>query len=636
MKILFVNHTFPPESYAGSELCVYNLAKEFQRRGHKAAVFYRYADSSDDEYTIRSGDFRDVPTYKINNTYRFAHSFQNIYVNPAIAAKFGCLLREIRPDVVHFHHLTNLSLSLVHETGMYGCPAVMTLHDYWLLCQRGQLLKRNLDLCDGPSMEKCRSCLSLQLLRGNVQRLVSGILKVNSKFTGSSLLACDLLDLSKAEIKTGQRDFVAVTTFGIGDSVNETLLAHPSSEIIYSIELESPAVLKAAVAMHPSTYTRDGGGVLFEIERNGEILFSQKLDPKRCDEHKGWHEVELELGSSEQEKVRRGGMHGRHEDMQARMPALHEDRLILRTLPDGGDNIFCAAAWRNPKIFYKKPSGIRKKKHSERNKEIKGYFYQASEIVADAVTALSPQSAEGIYHRKNWVNRLWNEIDLFISPSNFLRNFFIRHGMPEQKIIFSDNGFLPPPRFKPRKPVHPIRFGYLGTWIPSKGIDIALKAFKDIDPNKAKLIVYGFFPGYDGYEDYEAYIHALSGPAVDFQGKYDPELVYDVLAEIDCLVMPSIWWENSPLTIHEAFQALVPVITADVGGMAEWVREGGGMTFRHRDPQSLRSVIRRIINDPEVLEDLRMTIPDVKSVTQHADELLEIYSNLIETKQVLL
>ena len=48
------------------------------------------------------------------------------------------------------------------------------------------------------------------------------------------------------------------------------------------------------------------------------------------------------------------------------------------------------------------------------------------------------------------------------------------------------------------------------------------------------------------------------------------------------LVVPSIWWENSPLTIHEAFLAGIPVITANAGGMAEFVRqEISGLLFRH-------------------------------------------------------
>ncbi len=46
---------------------------------------------------------------------------------------------------------------------------------------------------------------------------------------------------------------------------------------------------------------------------------------------------------------------------------------------------------------------------------------------------------------------------------------------------------------------------------------------------------------------------------------------FEVFNKIDAIVVPSIWLENSPLVIHEALQAGVLVITADVGGMAEYV-----------------------------------------------------------------
>ncbi len=611
MKILFVNHTFPPESYAGSELCVLYLAKEFQRQGHDVCVFYRYCDSFDEEYRVRKAEYQGVATYKINHTYRFSRSFQDIYVNSVIGAKFGYLLHELQPDVVHFHHLTNLSLSLVHEAAMVGCATVFTLHDYWLLCQRGQLLKRDMSLCHGPTEEGCRSCLSIQLLRGKSQQFVSKVLNRRRVDPGADGLAYDLLDVSKAEIRVPQKEFFQKTTFGLGEIAGETLLAHPPAEIRYRIRLKQPAVLKTAVAMHPGTYDQEGGGVRFEIEQNGCVLSSVFLNPKAKNEDKGWHTVEVNIDPHDQT----------------------EQLLILRTSPESPEqNIHCSAGWKHPLLVYRNSSNKKTNNYPARKKEIRQSLYRIAEILADSVAAFSPVASEGIAHRKNWVQRIWEETDLLISPSQFLRDFFIRYGAPAKKIVFSDNGFLPAPRMKAKRPMYPIRFGYIGTWIPSKGVDIALRAFRTIEPAKAKLIVHGFFPGFDGHEDYEEHLLSLAGPAVKFRGKYEPEKVYELLSEIDCLIMPSIWWENSPLTIHEAFQANVPIITANVGGMAEFVRDGGGLTFHHRDPLSLRAVIQKVIEDPEIIEDLQFSIPSVKSVSQHAEELLNRYRDIQKQK----
>jgi len=257
---------------------------------------------------------------------------------------------------------------------------------------------------------------------------------------------------------------------------------------------------------------------------------------------------------------------------------------------------------------------------------------QSAEWVADRIVLLSGTAKEGIEHRKHWVQKVWRDTDLFISPSQFLRQFFIRHGMPEEKILYSDNGFIIPQQPVPKPISYPIQFGYIGTWIPSKGVDLAVKAFQNIDPSKAQLIVHGFFPGFDGHEEYEERLRTMAGPAVEFHGRYDPENVYNLLAKLDCLVMPSIWWENSPMTLHETFLAGVPVITADVGGMAEQIKEGGGLTFRHRDANDLRKVIENLIENPNQLQALRATIPRVKSVEEHTGEILEIYSRVINSR----
>jgi glycosyltransferase involved in cell wall biosynthesis len=71
------------------------------------------------------------------------------------------LVDEIRPDVAHLHHLTNLSTDLVELLASRGVPIVYTLHDYWLLCQRGQLLDLEYRRCPGPSPAGCARCLGL-------------------------------------------------------------------------------------------------------------------------------------------------------------------------------------------------------------------------------------------------------------------------------------------------------------------------------------------------------------------------------------------------------------------------------------------------------------------------------------------
>jgi glycosyltransferase involved in cell wall biosynthesis len=608
MKILFVNHTFPPESYAGSELCVLQLARELQNRGHETAVFYRYSDPQADEFHLQESRFEDIQTFKINNTYRAVQRFQEIYLNPVIAAKFSLLLRQWKPEVVHFHHLTNLSLSLVREAKSFGSAVVMTLHDYWLLCQRGQLLKRDLELCHGPGDSACRSCLAPQLLKGRMQGVVSRIQNLKHshypKKTG-----IDLLDLRRAQVNTSNPDFVGITSFAPDDPPNSVLLMHPPAEIHYPIQLKQNGILKTAIAMHPSTTDKPGSGVRFEVRWNEQCLFERELNAKKVASERDWHEVEIPLPTGENP----------------------ENHLILKTSAQSGeDNQFCTAGWREPFIVL--PQTERQEANEEQKPSVlQQMLHTGAEQAAEIFTALSPQAREGIQHRKNWVQHVFHEVDVFISPSRFLRNFFIAHGLPEERIIFSDNGFYPPESVNDRKAVKPIQFGYIGTWIPSKGIRLLLEAFRDVHPQDAQLQVHGFFPGYDGYPDYEQTLRRLAGPAVHFYGKYEPAQVHELLVNMDCLIMPSIWWENSPMTMHEAFLCRVPILTADAGGMAEQVANGGGLTFKHRSVTSLRQRIQEIIDSPAILEELKNHIPPVKSVEEHADEMLTIYQRVLQS-----
>lgn len=602
MRILFVNHTFPPESLAGSEVYVLNVAAELLRRGHEVAVFYRYSDPSDDEYTIKKDQYAGFPVFKINNTYRFANTFQSIYVNPVIAAKFSYLLHEFKPDLVHFNHTTNLSMSLVHEAKTYGCPVVYTLHDYWLLCQRGQLLRRDLSLCEGPGLSKCRDCLALQVLRGRKQRWVAKLLRIANR-RKAKMQGIDLRELKWAEVKTPDKVFVRLQSFQMRDGIDETLQAHPPAEITYSVSLHSPSVLRTSIGMHPHTYNEQGGGVVFEILWNGENIFQRCLNPKKYPEHQGWHPVEIPLSPSSHK----------------------ENQLVLRTSSEIEDNCFCTAGWRKPVIAFLSP--VKTEISVSRFVSVKKYAGQILNSLAGWVAAFSPKARESVQHRHNWMHRVFDEVDLFIAPSRFLMERYIQHGLPKEKVIYSDYGFVFPSE-QDKKPVQkPITFGYLGTWIPSKGVELALRAFQTVQPQDARLLVYGFFPGgYDGYDDYDSYLRSLAGPAVEFRGKYDPYQVYSILSEFDCLIMPSIWYENSPLTIHEAFLAKVPVISSGQGGMAELLSSGGGITFEPRNAESLRNSIQKIILEPEGISRLQASIPDVKSIVIHADELLDLYA----------
>jgi hypothetical protein len=117
---------------------------------------------------------------------------------------------------------------------------------------------------------------------------------------------------------------------------------------------------------------------------------------------------------------------------------------------------------------------------------------------------------------------------------------------------------------------------------------------------------------------------------LELAGVYRRQEVSRVLRELDVIVVPSLWYENSPNAILESFAHRTPVVASDLGGMTELVREGeNGLLFAPGDADDLARQLRRLLDDPHVLSTLRAGISPVKSVAQEMDELDEIYRAVV-------
>ena len=224
-------------------------------------------------------------------------------------------------------------------------------------------------------------------------------------------------------------------------------------------------------------------------------------------------------------------------------------------------------------------------------------------------------------------------VDLFIAPSSFLKQEFVKFGIPGDKIVHSDNGSNT--SGYARKEKHPglkIRFGFIGTIAEHKGLHVLISAFNSIPTEKADLKIYGdlgWFP------HYSARLKAMTrSAAITFEGPVPNDTVAQILSEIDILIVPSIWFENSPLTIHEAFLAGVPVIASDFGGMRDLVTDHvNGLLFKVNNPESLRKAIEEILGSKELLSRFSRNIPKVKSIKENGQEMERLYSGLLRQRQ---
>lgn len=417
MHLLKIIHGYPPLYNAGSEVYSQSVCNELTRRGHRVSVFTRGEDPYAPDHAIRRERRGGVDLYITNKARE-----KDGYAHPDLDAAFGRLLDELRPDAAHIGHLNHLSTGLPGELAKRGIPVLFTLHDFWLLCPRGQFLQINFAqsefhcLCPGQQNERCaRQCYN--------------------RF------------------------------FGQGDA---------ESDLTY---------------------------------------------------------------------------------------------------------------WTN-----------------------------------------------WIGRRMEAVRRAAEQVHLFIAPSRYLMGRFVEEwGLePERQIRYLDYGF-PLHYLQPVQPKTkgPFTFGYIGTHIPAKGINLLLQAFARAAIPQARLLIWGRHAGQSTLRLQNMAEELCPPGSVEFRGEYvNSNLATEVFARVDGIVVPSIWGENSPLVIHEAQACRLPVITADYGGMAEYVRHlENGLLFRHRDPDALCEQLRFAAQNPDLMRRLGQRgylyhpqgeVPDIES---HCDTL---------------
>jgi glycosyltransferase involved in cell wall biosynthesis len=252
-------------------------------------------------------------------------------------------------------------------------------------------------------------------------------------------------------------------------------------------------------------------------------------------------------------------------------------------------------------------------------------------------TALRPPSTQAVQHihdRMTHIHEICREVALFLAPSHFLREQFVAFDIPPEKIVFSECGLptqIAPPHPRRMNPQRLI-FGYIGVVDPVKGVHVLVDAFVPL--RNAELRIYGGETDYAPYPDRRRFLFQLQqSPHIRLMGKYENREVGRILDEVDVVVAPSIWYENAPLVIREAFLAGKPVVTAAFGGMQEWVRDGvNGLLFRPRDVLDLRRTLERLMADPDLVRRLSNNFPAVRSISADAQALEERYEVLIRQR----
>lgn len=160
MKILLISHGFPPDSFAGTEIYTYNLAKELLEIGHEVFVLYPCFSGMQGNYPIQLSVYKEIPVIKIKK-YSFKKLFIQTYNDSDIDKIVEELIPYINPDLIHINHLLFLSFNIINILHEKKIPIVMTLHDYWFICPQVHLHK-NYELCNSKNVNDCSECISKQ------------------------------------------------------------------------------------------------------------------------------------------------------------------------------------------------------------------------------------------------------------------------------------------------------------------------------------------------------------------------------------------------------------------------------------------------------------------------------------------
>lgn len=244
-------------------------------------------------------------------------------------------------------------------------------------------------------------------------------------------------------------------------------------------------------------------------------------------------------------------------------------------------------------------------------------------------TWVRPILAPLFVYRDLLVKRAARYADRYLSPSQFLVDQYVAAGFPRENFTVVENGIpveeIRQFRWQPGSGA--LRITFLGSLAWQKGPHILVDAFRRLPPGAARLRIWGDPAVFPRYSD--ELRQALPAPGDQMAGPVANDQVGQVLADTDVLVVPSLWYENSPVVIQEARAAGVPVVASGHGALAEKVRHGvDGLLFPPGNVAALVQTLQRLVDEPDLLPRLRQGIAPAADMATHTRQLESIYGEL--------
>ena len=241
--------------------------------------------------------------------------------------------------------------------------------------------------------------------------------------------------------------------------------------------------------------------------------------------------------------------------------------------------------------------------------------------------------------RTEFIRQRVRGLDCILAPTRFMENLLVTHGMLPKKLECSRfgidlSGFGPPPIR--RGALDALRVGFIGSLLHHKGAHILLDAVRRI-PVEIPLVVQ-VYGNQSVSPEYVKQLVELVGddPRIHFCGTFPNEAIGEVFANIDVFVVPSLWYENTPLVMYSAQAACCPIVSSNLGGMSEVIRDGiDGLLFPSGDSEALASILEKLCLNREMVNTLAENSPRVKSITEYTSELESTYREILTTRETM-
>ncbi len=219
-----------------------------------------------------------------------------------------------------------------------------------------------------------------------------------------------------------------------------------------------------------------------------------------------------------------------------------------------------------------------------------------------------------------------NQVDLFVTPSQFSRRKFAEAGWDAGRIVVKANSVHPDPEPGPGGGGFAV---YVGRLAPEKGIRTLLRAWTH-DAVDIPLKICG-----DGPLRAEVVRAAAANPRVEWAGRLGLEEVYETMGSAALVVVPSEWFEPFGRVVIEAYAKGVPVVASRIGALEELIADGEtGLLVEPGNARDLAEKVAAVVARVATSKNMRHAARDAYlegyTGAQNVELLVDVYRRAAE------